>query len=237
MKKEIKKKQSLLPKKMSDSLDKISSKYEEMFEIRALIQSIPWVGATFDTTLAAEGTRLKRRKLEEFLVELKETMGKISEEKIDKEFLNSEEFYVLFLTILERIMKTYEREKIILFRNIFINSIKVQNADTYYKEGFINIVTNLSVLHVQILKYYFEREEIFKKERRNAPNSFTSQSAVMRKFNIKESQFEGFCNDLLRDGLLYDAGIGTWDYKRYHYRVTNYASDFLKFITVKETKK
>ena len=56
-----KNKNTLLPKKFSNALDITSSKYEESFKIRALIQAIPWAGSSLDTMLSAEGIRIKKR--------------------------------------------------------------------------------------------------------------------------------------------------------------------------------
>ncbi|OGS20288.1 MAG: hypothetical protein A2252_12070 [Elusimicrobia bacterium RIFOXYA2_FULL_39_19] len=227
-----KNKNTLLPKKFSNALDITSSKYEESFKIRALIQAIPWAGSSLDTMLSAEGIRIKKRRLESFLNKITDSLKVISEDKIDKKYLESEEFYELFLILTEKVMKSYEKNKIGLFKNIFINSLTNKGSDIYYKEGLINIVSNLSIKHIQILRYYFEREEIFKKEGRNPNNSFTSPHAIIQQCYIKESQFEGFTNDLVRFGLLYDTGLGRTDYKRFDYRITNYAQDFMNFITI-----
>lgn len=122
-----------------------------------------------------------------------------------------------------------------MFRNIFINFIKIKNASVYYKERFINIVADLSVIHIEILKYYFEREKMFEREHRNSRSSFTSLKGVAQKFSqLTESQVGAFCSDLLRYHLLYDSAIGKYNYERGRYRIINHAVDFLNFVILEE---
>lgn len=223
-----------LPKKISDAIDKQSLKYLENLELRSLVQIIPYVGGSLDTILSAEGNRIQKERFEKFLNELKEGMNKLNEQKIDKNFIKSEEFFSLFQITIEKVIRNYEKEKIQYFRNIFVNSVKIGKSDTYYKEGFMNILANLSAVHISILKDYFEREEVFKKENRGKGGWIISAESIAQKFDLTDSQVEGFCNDLLRYGFLYDALIGIYGYKRGHFRTTKYSNDFIGFITLEE---
>ena len=60
------------------------------------------------------------RKLAEEVAEIAELP--IQKEKIDRTFLQSEEFFSLFQNISNQVLRTYEKEKIALFRNIFITN-------------------------------------------------------------------------------------------------------------------
>lgn len=213
----------------------ICEKYAQSSETRALIQLFGGpVGSAIDTLLSGEAAKMQAKRFKKFVERVSETLKNIQEEKIDREFLESEEFLSLFQNILGRVLESYEEQKILLFGNIFVNSVKTDGAKVYYKERFINIVADLSVVHVEILKYYFEREEVFRKESRKGADAFTSLESVFVKFKITEAQAEAFCNDLLRYNLLYDDGIGRFDYKRGHFRITDSAIDFINFILLED---
>ena len=227
-----------LPKKLSDVLDKQSLRYSENLELRTAVQLIPYIGGALDMIISAEGIRIQKERVENFLNELKEGMNKLSEEKIDKEFLESEEFFSLFQMTIEKVIRNYEKQKIGYFRNIFVNSVKVNLSETYYKEGFINKLSNLSVIHIGILKFYHERDAVLKKEGRES-FGFTSPHALYQNFgNVGPAYLDAYCNDLLRDGFLYiaarDGNITSIGKNNISYKPTEYASEFMKFITLKE---
>ena len=213
----------------------ICKKYAQSTGTRALIQLFGGpVGSAIDTLLSGEAARMQAKRFKKFVERVSEALKHIQEEKLDRQFLESEEFLSLFQNILGRVLESYEEQKIVLFGNIFVNSVKTDGAKVYYKERFINIVADLSVVHVEILKYYLEREETFKKENRKGAGAFTSLHSVSQRFEITKSQAEAFCNDLLRYNLLYDDGIGKVGYKRGRFRITDSATDFVNFILLEE---
>ncbi len=224
-----------LPEVLSTAIDKQSIKYAQNYELRSMVQLLPYVGGALDTILSAEGNRIQKERLERFLEALNEGLNKLDEAKIDKVFLESEEFFSLFQMTIEKVIRNYEKEKTRYFKNIFINSIKRGKSKTYYKEGFIDIIANLSAIHIAILKYYFEKIECFKREKRQSV-MFTSPNELYQKFNdVIPTYLDAYCNNLLSNGLLrvtaVDGNIIGDRENCNSYSPTEYALEFLKFIT------
>lgn len=214
-----------------------SERYCENIDLRMLIKRLPLIGEQLDDLLAYKGSKIIQDRVNIFFDETKKSLSQLSEEKIDKSFLNGQEGFYLFRKICEQITKAEEKEKVLLFRNIFLNAIKLGNSQYYYKERFIKIVADLSILHIKILKYYFEREQVFKVENRNPSRRFTSLQAVMQKVpELTESQTIAFCNDLARYALLEHAeGTATYSTNS-TYRITSSAIEFMNFIIFEEIK-
>lgn len=211
-----------------------SERYCKNIDLRTAIKTIPLIGARLDDLFAYKGSKIIQERIDLFFEETNKELKKLTEENIDKTFFDSDEGFYVFRKICEEVTRAKEKEKVIYFRNIFVNSIKIEKSDMHYKERFINIVADLSVLHVEILRYYFEREEVFKEESRKGADAFTSLEFVSQRFGLAKSQAEAFCNDLLRYNLLYDDAIGKYGYKRGWFRIADNAVDFINFILLEE---
>lgn len=223
------------PIKSLDKIDKpvttFSEKYCKNIDIRASIKSLPGIGSLLDNLISYKGSKIIQERADLFFEETKEALRILKYEKIDRHFFEGEEGFYVFYKIYEQVLRCKEKEKIRYFRNIFINSITLGKSDHYYKERFVNIVADLSVKHLEILKYYIEREAVFNKESRQDGARFTSLEGISQKFEMKIPHVEAFCNDLLRYDLLYDDAIGKYDYERGKYRITKSAIDFIDFVT------
>lgn len=210
-----------------------SEKYCENIDLRTVIRNLPGIGQALDDLFAYKGSKILKKRINLFFKKTHEKLKKIDEEKIDKEYLESEEFFYIFQRILRQVSLSEEKEKVELFRNIFIKSIKIDGASVYYKERFVNMLADLSIIHIEILKYYYEREKVFLTEHRGSAQCFTSFSAIVQKLNslLSEFQVETFCKDLMRYNLVSDIAIGKYDYQEGHYRITANGRDFVDFIS------
>lgn len=75
-------------------------RYASNTKLRALIQLLGTpVGGAIDTLLSGEAAKIKAKRFEDFIQYTREVLEKIQEEKIDKKFLKSEEFFSLFQNI------------------------------------------------------------------------------------------------------------------------------------------
>ncbi len=220
--------------KALEKIDKIvvkgSQKYYNSIDLRVLIKGLPHpVGGLLDNLLAYKGSKAIKERTDLLFEEIAESLRKLEESKIDKDFFNNEDAFYLFLKIYDSAIKCREKRKVRYFKNIFVNSIQKGKSDYYFKERFINIVNDLSELHIEILKLYIDNEKLFVVENR-LPEGVLDIKKLSEKLNITESQAEAFCNDLLRYNLLYDYAIGTYDYKRGYFRLTSHATDFMNFV-------
>ena len=217
-------------RKINTPIVNFSEKYCQNIDFQTAIKSLPLIGGYLDNLFTYKGSKIIQERVNKFFEMTKITLKQLQEEKIDKKYFDSDECFYIFQKIYEQIIRCNEKEKIGLFRNILINSISINKSNVYHKERFINMVANLAIIHIQILKFYINREIVFKKENRQDNQCFTSLHSVCQKTDLTESQAEAFCSDLVRYDMLYDSMIGKYGYKRNYFRITNYAIEFMDFI-------
>jgi len=94
----------------------------------------------------------KIRRLEQFAEELAENLDELKN-RVDESRILTDEFAFLFEKCLRGVAENYQTVKLDSFRNILVNSAIGINLSGNEKEYFLNLVTTLSVLHIQILKF------------------------------------------------------------------------------------
>ena len=218
------------------ALNKASEKYSKQIVIRALIQTIPYIGSSLDTLFAGKGSQIQFERLKHFLEILKEKL-----EKIEKDIYiqPSEEFFDLMVNIFDGVIKTRIKEKRERFANIIIN--KIINESTRWDEAEIatRLLKELDEIHIRILieginapicgSPFNGLKVITLKESKS-----NIQGPVDLKEKFPEYEIEVLrmvCAELVSRGLLYDEGIGRWDVKSMEYfTATKLAEWWLKWI-------
>lgn len=188
---------------------------------------IPFLGEAISTSLDVRASQLAERNSRIFAEEVKRLLEKLDTDKLDKQFLESDEFVLLVTRILIASARTYEQEKITLYARILLNSVTVEKSDTDYKEGFINIVDDLSVEHVKILTvaYHKIRNEMEDK------NKIIVANEIAELLGLEESRVIAYCEQMARFGLIMDSQLGrVLDYQPGHYTITNYGIQFVEFL-------
>ena len=61
------------------------------------------------------------------------------------------------LEILSKNAKTHEKDKTKLFATLFVNFSRINKSHLPHKEGFVKIIDDLSVDHIRILAFTYER--------------------------------------------------------------------------------
>ncbi len=110
----------------------------------------------------------KLNRLEDFstqlAVDLTELQSQINEDKI-----NTDEFAFIFEKCYRGVAENYQKEKIESFRGILLNTAIGSSISEDEKEFFLSLVTNLSIVHMKVLKFlafpneYLEENNIPKK--------------------------------------------------------------------------
>src|SRR6266511_3100305 len=114
---------------MEESAEKGIQIYSQNFGLRTAINQIPIVGSFIDKLIIDFGRDIQQRRLVELFQLLRQGMTLINESKIDKAFLESEEFVDLIIKTIENSMKTRSREKIWLNCRILTGSILTENTE------------------------------------------------------------------------------------------------------------
>lgn len=163
-------------------------------------------GGLIEKLLFANKDKKEIKKIIAFLYILGSQLQKIGSEKLDKEFLKSDEFYILLKTSLEKIKYQLREEKIHLFKNFLIKcSLKKEYADNHELEKtyLLNKLENIDILHFQILEWYFNNNFLNTQE---IGAHYTKQK--IEELSKLTKYYKEYENDLVALGFLEDVSSG-----------------------------
>ena len=118
--------------------------------IKSLLSTLSWIGPA--AIGAWDGYRGSR--LNEFINELSERLNKLDEMKVDKDYIQSEEFYDLFHKALRTIASHRSKIKARFILGLIIESVrndKDRDFTISQKESFITILDQLSDEEMKLL--------------------------------------------------------------------------------------
>lgn len=212
---------------------KVAKSYSDRVWLKVLIQQLPYVGPAIDTVLTDSASKIWQKKVEQFLYLLAKKLQEIEEQKIDKDFVKTGEFIELLRKVIGASGKSYEKEKLEYFANILKTSVLKENSEYYFKENFIKIVSEVSGLHIAILKFIHDRQKdapVGNEKQIKNPVTCKELSKMQEFRNFPIYLLEASATELIRYGLLYDWSIGRYDYSPGKFAITEYARDFIKFV-------
>lgn len=180
-------------------------------------------------------------RLEKFTEELAIDLKNI-EDKMDTEFITTDEFAFIFENCFKSASECYQREKLKSFRAIIINSAINNRIDNYEREFYLILTNSLTELHIKVLKFICY------------PNRYLSENNISE--NIIGGQFRTFImkvferimlgtiilafDDLYKYGLIdrdfnhFDTIRNLTDLKSIYKRITEYGAAYYSFITIGE---
>lgn len=182
---------------LSDQITDIAEKGIEWYTgksaLRALITTMPVIGSPIDVLISTEGQNIIQERITDLINELTSEMDKISEDKVDYEFIWSEDFFDLIVTAFESASRTKEIEKINLYAKIIKNSVIIEEADFSSLE-YIRIITDLSLQEFLVVKQLYENKEL---------NAF-DDSSYNEFENMTIDKFNFLLKRIERVGLIYE---------------------------------
>jgi hypothetical protein len=189
---------------------------------------VPGLGAAISSALNTRASHLYERNSRRFAEQLKSEMERLNEEKLDKEFIESNEFVSLLTDTLTRNAKIHEQGKTRLFARAFANFSSKRYSSIPHKEGFLEIIERLSLAHASAMAFIYRRacEPVAEGETIRT----VSAVQVAGELGIKQSHVEAWCEQLARYGLIKDARLGTFNYEPGVYEITGYGREFSEFL-------
>jgi hypothetical protein len=206
----------------SDALDR----YNGPGIARAIVNLVPG-GSSVDVLLtAAMETKFKTR-MAQLVTEVSNRVDALDQDLVDAEFVRSEEFQTLLIRALEAMKTTHQRDKLAAFANVLVCCTLKANSDDVQKERYLLLLNELTSVHIAVLSQFREREAQLKK-----PNSQPILCAgdMAAQLGMNESDVEAFLSDLAARGLVYDAMLGSGEYRRGNYRLHNSANRFIDYL-------
>lgn len=195
-----------------------------------LVSLVPVLGSAISSSLDTRAFQLFEENSRIFAEEIRTIIKNLNEDKLDKEFLETPEFTSLLLEILGRNARTHEREKVRLFSKAFIAFSTKEGSTIKYKEGFIRIIDESSIEHINILAFIHNQLYSSQESDRKTKDCIPAYDIAIQ-FNTTTERVQAYCEQMIRYGLLRDWGIGRLDYEPGMYVITGYGIEFSEFLT------
>jgi hypothetical protein len=144
-------------KNISRSADILLQKIEKEDVFHGLVGLIPG-GALLDALLFRRIKKKARERIEEFSDKFENQIKEISEDKLDKGFLQSDEFEGLILKVIEKTATEHSEDKRNYFRSILLNSVTYDYSKSPIKEIVIELIDELSPVHVKMLELFISNK-------------------------------------------------------------------------------
>jgi hypothetical protein len=135
-----------------------SNKWQISVTIR--IQNIPIVGPILDIVIREAGSRIGQQRLYEIVASLDEAIRLIDQYKVDKPYLDSDEFYSLLYRYFEKSLCDRYNEKRILYAKILANSMLIENSALQdNSEDFLSVLDDITPKDLIVLKNIYEQQK------------------------------------------------------------------------------
>ena len=151
-------------------------KYSDNTTIRAGVNAIPYIGGTLDILLTSGIQKKSQERFSNFINELENQIQKIDEKKLDHTYLESEEFYDLFLQSSNLAIRTRIQEKIKAYAKILTCSLVSEFKNNLNAEDVLNIIEQLTENDIKLIKLISEYLELEDAERINSDKVFGASS-------------------------------------------------------------
>lgn len=219
--------------KIEKSLATASERYADATGLRALVQTVPYIGGSIDTLFAGKGSKIQISRIEDLLQQLQSQLFKLS----DKPEYDEEALLDLVIMAMENAIKARASEKRKIYAGIVAKHIS-ENRDIEESEMAMRVAASLSLVHLKILHIIyssspcgapFEGLQVLTITRQtpNLENQHKPLILVDELKEFSESVLRNACSELVSKGLLYDEGIGRWDSKAMEYLATTDTGNWL----------
>ena len=216
--------------KLKPTLDKASEKYVNATVIRVGISSIPYIGGSLDILFSAKGNELIQERIQSFLEYLDKEMQKIKEDKIDKDYIQSESWFDLVYISFDEVRKTRLKEKHKLFAKILANSTVIYKSKTNV-EQYQKLVSYFSVVDFIVLTELYNKINIVMGSDYKAIIEFWGNLKID---NLSKEELDISISRLFSQGLLRERYGAILDYDGGHYLITPLMINFMKFMAEDE---
>lgn len=138
-----------------NSLEKVSDRatvaYSGLSWLRLLVTSVPYIGGPIDLIMSTQAGKFIQKRIETLLQNLANEVEKLDEKTIDKEFLESEEFFDLLALAMEAAARTRHKEKICLYARVLSGATITHKRKHDDPEQYLKILSELSLRELQLL--------------------------------------------------------------------------------------
>lgn len=181
--------------------------FETGFNIafRSKLISVPVIGSYMDVVYTESIQSIKE-------MAFQNSLEKLDEEKVDKDYLNSLEFLNLLVRTFKMALDEIETDKIIYFSKLIKDSLESDELGRRYNFDYIKTISELSVEQMYILKeLYIQQKDIESYSGDNLGNVILTKTGYKNlsklledKYFITKDQFEFLAKRTEATGLIHE---------------------------------
>jgi hypothetical protein len=198
---------SLVPRKSSPPADQ--GKEYGLATIKGLIGAVPFAGTLLNEIVFEARSRLKQRRLEEFVRELAISLAEVESSRIDRDYLHTEEFSDLAEDVLLRVSRNRSEKKRQHFRNILVGSITGVRAPDF-SALFLNLLEEMTDDEIRVYTSYYRTYVVLRKRRSEGKRIDVAAIDYTQKviMGISTFSYKQIIQSFIRKGLLFDDSHG-----------------------------
>lgn len=179
--------------------------------IKSVIGAIPYVGTLLNELFFEYHSRIQQSRLNSFVKEISNRLAIIDEQLINRQYLESEEFYDLSIDVFTKALRTSQSDKICILTNIYITGLLNQKAVENDRHSIImDILLSIKPTQFKILRFISENETALVQI-----DKFESLLELFQRYTkiqeIEKYEFKYYVTDLENKGLITSEG-GLSDY-------------------------
>ena len=172
---------------------------------RSKLVSVPVIGSYMDVVYTESIQAIKETAFQN-------SIEKLDEEKVDKEYLNSLEFFNLLVKTFKLTLDEIETDKVIYFSKLIKDSLESDELGRKYNFDYIKTISELSVDQMCILKVlYVQQKDIVSYSGDNFGNviltktDYKNISKILEdKYSITNDEFESLAKRTEATGLIHE---------------------------------
>ena len=180
--------------------------------IKGAIGAIPFFGSAINEALFDIAGRIQQKRINEFVVQLTSQVNEIADNKIDEEYLKSEDFYDLTRIIFESVIRIKSKEKQTALSRVYLNAIQDKSdIEQDLSILFSKFIIELMPLQIKIL-FFIEQKEGELIEIGNYKKFYDLFISCFNITELDKYEFKYACNDLENKTLIsLGAGLDDFD--------------------------
>lgn len=181
--------------------------FETGFNIafRSKLISVPVIGSYMDVVYTESIQSIKE-------IVFQNSLEKLDEEKVDKEYLNSLEFFNLLVRTFKMVLDEVETDKVIYFSKLIKDSLESDESGRRYNFDYIKTISELSVEQMYILnELYIQQKDILVYSGENFGNVILTKTdykslyeILEEKYSITKDDFEFLAKRTEATGLIHE---------------------------------
>lgn len=208
-------------------LEKISNDYSNNLGLRTYVTLIPTIGGTIDLLMTSKWQNSIHERIEIYLKAITEEFEEIEENKIDKTFLESEEFMDLFINSLNLASRTRSKDKIKTYSKIIKGSLVIEN-DIFNPEDYLNVLAELTHNELSFALNFYKLKINVDPYLSSGENDIIYTSKNFN--NINKEQAEYYLKRLEKVGLVSEIVGSFMGYVGGDYKLTELFKSLMNYI-------